>query len=717
MEGENTYLKDKYRQIFRNLTYPMRLKNFNPEKFIKFAKSIGAEVVVVDVRTQSYSLHETKVFVKDPVLGDRDLVRECVDICRNLGLKFVGYVAPLAFEIWWKKHPEWQQRRADGTKVETAHWKTWGCWNTGFGEFICRELKEITENYRPDGFYIDGLLIGDKGCYCEACRKKFKKEMGYDIPEKPDWNNKKWYEYMRWKYRQVEYFAEMISDAIHSIDPKIEIIYNCPYAWFSTWFGQSYLPAKYLDRVGTETYLPSSIRYSSQKNWSLITFTSYSVYVTRMLQEGKRSHCYTYIVPGSLEAEVITEINTILASGGVPCIQGCDVSIRRIMEEIKKTEPYLYESEQERCIGIVYSDITRDSYYKDIPTDDFISAYHKENYNPFFTQMHGLFKFFVEAHLPFQFIGDGQIEKGDLDGFKLLILPNVAALNEKGWENIKKYVEKGGKILATYKTGLFGIYGKSIGKELLWHNAGLFFRKQIKTEKPYLVDKKGNLQVNIPPEYNQYLLLTEEDIDNFNLDFSLLEDGGGWIEYEIPGYLDKNLHIPAEALEVNYSEEWEVILPFGYKEHPESKMEETVGIGKRKWGKGEIYYLNFDVGEVLHKGIPNLKKLLYSLIFKIASPLPVEVKAPASVFFSLWKQKKENRYVVHLVNELSPQGRPASKEEMRTEIIPVNLEILVNIPKVREIKKVLGEGDFIVNNGREVIINGLKERVVFTIKV
>lgn len=700
---ENTYLKDKYRQIFRNLTYPERVKNIKADEFVKFSKEIGAEVVFVDVRTQCYSLHETQVYVKDPVLGKRDLVKEVVDACRKYGLKFAGYVAPLSFEAWWRKYPQWQQRKANGKKVSTGHWKTWGCWNTGFGNFICSELKEIAEKYRPDGFYIDGLIIEASGCYCKACREKFKKETGFNIPEKENWNEKIWYEFIRWRYRQVEYFAKIISEAIHSVDPKIEIIFNCPHAWCGWYSGQSYLPSKYLDRVGTETYMPVALMYPSQKFWSLTTHVVYRVYVTRMLQKGKKSHSYTYLTPDVPESEAMTEINTILASGGIPCIQRCPPYFKKIMDEIKKTEPYLVDSQEEKFIGLVYSDITRDSYYK-------------KNCEKFFSQIHGFFRFLIEKHLPFQLLGDNQIEGNDLEDYKLLILPNVASLDENAWENIKRYVEKGGKIIATYKTGLFDIYGRRKSKEVLWKNSGLNFLKEIITEKPYWIDKNGRPQRKIPPEYNQYLILKEKDIKEFNLDFSSQTDGGGWAEYEIPGYLNKNLNIPCEAIDVNYDENWKIVLPFGYGEKPESQMKKTLGIGKRNFGKGEIYYLNFDAGELLNKDILNIRNLFYSLILKTVKKLPVFVQGPECVFFSLWKQEKEKRYVVHLVNELSPEGRPAGREKMRTEIIPVNLKVTVNIPGSVEVKKVIGKGSFIVKD-KEVIIKGMKERVVFTIEI
>ena len=116
-----TYLQDEYRQLFRNLTYPERTANIRPFEMAKAAKEAGASVLAVDVRTQCYSLHETGVYVKDPWLGGRDLTQECVDACRQYGLKFIGYVAPESYEPWYERYPQWQQRKSDG-KLTGMDW-------------------------------------------------------------------------------------------------------------------------------------------------------------------------------------------------------------------------------------------------------------------------------------------------------------------------------------------------------------------------------------------------------------------------------------------------------------------------------------------------------------------------------------------------------------------------------------------------------------------
>ena len=49
---------------------------------------------------------------------------------------------------------------------------------------------------------------------------------------------------------------------------------------------------------------------------------------------------------------------------------------------------------------------------------------------------------------------------GHIDHFKLLILPNIAALSESQCQQIKDYVDRGGSIMATFETSLYNEKGE-----------------------------------------------------------------------------------------------------------------------------------------------------------------------------------------------------------------------------------------------------------------
>src|SRR5260370_23975718 len=54
---------------------------------------------------------------------------------------------------------------------------------------------------------------------------------------------------------------------------------------------------------------------------------------------------------------------------------------------------------------------------------------------------------------------DRLLDAAHVDKFKLLTLPNIAALSEAQCEQLRQYVSRGGSLLATYETSLYDEWG------------------------------------------------------------------------------------------------------------------------------------------------------------------------------------------------------------------------------------------------------------------
>lgn len=72
-------------------------------------------------------------------------------------------------------------------------------------------------------------------------------------------------------------------------------------------------------------------------------------------------------------------------------------------------------------------------------------------------------------------ISDSDIERGELSGIKLIILPNVAAMSEKEVQNIRAFVRRGGSIIATFGTSWLDEHGRiwDGGRFALWQLWGI----------------------------------------------------------------------------------------------------------------------------------------------------------------------------------------------------------------------------------------------------
>jgi len=141
----------------------------------------------------------------------------------------------------------------------------------------------------------------------------------------------------------------------------------------------------------------------------------------------------------------------------------------------------------------------------------------------------------------------------------------------------------------------------------------------------------------------------------------------------------------------------------------------------RRFGKGKIVYVNFQIGQqVLRAGTawgallahPWWRHFLKHLVQTASGPLPVIVEAPICLKAALWKQPAKGRYVLHLVNELSGVG---VQNIQREDVIPVSAKVTITLPGVTKIKVVIGgKGAKVSRKGKAFVVAlpAIQERAV-----
>jgi hypothetical protein len=71
----------------------------------------------------------------------------------------------------------------------------------------------------------------------------------------------------------------------------------------------------------------------------------------------------------------------------------------------------------------------------------------------------GFYQALIEARVPFEMVHDRLLDADHLAAFKLLILPNIAAMSDAQCRQIQQFVERGGSLIATYETSLYNEWG------------------------------------------------------------------------------------------------------------------------------------------------------------------------------------------------------------------------------------------------------------------
>ena len=117
-----------------------------------------------------------------------------------------------------------------------------------------------------------------------------------------------------------------------------------------------------------------------------------------------------------------------------------------VMRWCKDNETYLVNRQPVASVGVVWSQRNTDFYGRNDPAER-VDA-------PYTGFMHAL----VRSRIPYLPIHADDIETAD-GSLKLLILPNVAALSDAQCASIRRFVERGGSLLATGSTSLYNEWG------------------------------------------------------------------------------------------------------------------------------------------------------------------------------------------------------------------------------------------------------------------
>ena len=677
-QDRSTYLDNEFRQVFRNLDCVERIRKINVDEWIKYCKASGAGVVIMDAKVH-YALYKTKLMPRDPVLGKRDLMAEIAAAAKKHEIKWGAYFQPCHTNSLVHDHPDWQQIMANGSpEASKIGQPTVLCYNSPYRQLYLGMLHEVAENYRPHCFFIDGIIFYYTSCFCVHCLARYQREAGKPMPRKPDWKSRDWYDYLDWRYGQVAEISRDIHKAIHSVDPKIGIIWNCmPLAWYAA---QSPIQAQYLDFPCAEQN-PGAFM-GLRHNFSFVDELAFAHTVNRALTSGRQTNWYLWLTPQIELAEIESSVDVSLAYGAQVCTQEHCRHLPKICRRIRQVEPYLKDAVSAADVAFHYSTLAHNAYYQPGAGED----------KSFFNEIRGLFRGLLHNQILADGLQDDSIETQDLSGFRAVILPNSVCLRPGAVANLSGYLENGGTVIATLETGRRDKYGNSVGNELLWQGSGLRFVDDIETPRPWYVRETTTgieLEDEMPSVPDQYIAFPGNPREWIGEDIRLGRRPDG-VEFREMLQMEgiASCHLPTKAVEIRGDKSWKNILMMRFRRNKTKGWEECPAVLCKQVGKGRIWYCNFQLGTLMTEHEHRWWRFfIKKLVDTAAGGSAVQIKAPACVKAFLWRQPQKSRYVLHLVNELSSVGIRRIQME---DHVPVPCQVNVTLPGIKRVRQVVG---------------------------
>ncbi len=607
---------------------------------------------------------------RTPWMKDTDPFGDLVAGCRGLGMVVLARTDPhAAHQDVFEAHPDWIAVDPEGRR--RRHWASPDLWVTcALGpynfEFMTLVTKEIVSRYQVDGIFSN-RWSGSGMCYCEHCRQNFKDASGLELPRTNDPQDARRRAYIVWRQQRLFELWRLWDGEIRKINPESRFIANTGGGALSDLDMKTIgelAPTLIADRQARRGLAPP---WTNGKNAKEYRAALGRKAVVGLFSVGLEEP-YRWKDSVQSAAEIRIWATDGIANGLRPWFTKFSGTLydRRwlqVVEEIyrwhHKYERYLRNEEPLARVALVYSQQTAAFYGGP-------RAVQKVEDHTL-----GFYQALIEARIPFEMVHDRLLDSTHVDRFKVLVLPNIAALSTAQCEQLKAYVSRGGSLVATFETSLYNEWGERRADFGLGELFGARYGGGI----------QGPLQ-------NSYLRVEKDPATHQR---HPLVEGIGDTERIINGVY----RVEAEGLEQMPQPPLTLIpsypdLPMEevYPRQPRTDIPEVF---LREFGKSRVVYFPWDIDRTFWEVLcVDHGLLLRNAVHWAANePSPLTVTGTGLLDVALWRQASS--LAVHMVNLTNPMSM---KGPFR-EFVPIGEQkVKVCLPegkKARKVQLLVGE--------------------------
>jgi Hypothetical glycosyl hydrolase 6/Beta-galactosidase trimerisation domain len=597
--------------------------------------------------------------------GHEDFWHVMLEGCRKQNMVVLGRTDPHAtYDDVKEVHPDWISVGPDGKMRLYPDYP--GMWFTcTLGpynlDFMTEVIQEIVELYDVDGIFAN-IWNGNAMCYCEHCRQGFRTAFNQDIPHDRDPRNPVYRNYLMWEQaRRFEIWAKW-DGVIRKVRPNARYIANsgggATNALNMKKVGEL-APTLFADRQGRDHVMApwANGKYGKEYRSTLGNKAIVGIFNVGIVSP------YRWLNSTKSAAETRLWVQDGMANGLRPWFnmfsgQLRDTRGQKVIEDLyiwhHKNERYFRNTAPLARVGLVYSQQTAEFYPE-------AADMHRLVEDP---QL-GMYQALIEARIPFEMVHELNLDAVDLNRFKTLILPNIAALSDQQCQQLRDFVQKGGSLVATYETSLCDEQGNPRKDFGLTDLFGASFVSRVNGKTPlqntYLYPEKTS------PFYGPLLK---------NITDAETVIGGTWqlnVKAHSEAVKQPLYRIPAVANLPMQKTFWTV----DKTDAPDVFMNQV--------GEGRVVYFPWDIDRVYWEvmAYDHALLLVNSIEWATNEPHPLRVKGQGMFDSTLWLQK--DSMTVHLVNLTNPM---AMRPQMHELIASPPQTVEVEIPEGKRVAKV-----------------------------
>lgn len=380
-----------------------------------------------------WAYHPTKANEMHPELSF-DLLGAQIEAAHEIGVKTPVYLSAGLDEKGAVAHPEWRRYRKEDIERGYVDFSRVGwhgvCLNSPYLDVLLAQIKEVCENYDADGIFLDIVSVGGCECYCDHCKKSMA-EKGLD-PNNPE-------DMLAHAEAVYANYTKRVRETIDSVKPGLPVFHNgghIRHGRRDLAFANTHLELESLPTGGWGyDHFPLSAAYARTLGMEFLGMTG--KFHRTWGEFGGYKH------PNALKYEV-----ALSCANGAKCSIGDQLHPTGFMDNatytligeayktVEEREPWLVGAENQVDIAVLSCEAVANYFGKPVDRVPEGNA--------------GCVRVLLESHLLFNVVDTD----ADLRGYKLLILPDECTLDEALAEKINAFIRNGGKVMASYKSGM-----------------------------------------------------------------------------------------------------------------------------------------------------------------------------------------------------------------------------------------------------------------------
>ena len=384
-------------------------------------------------------------------------LRETVSDMHKRGLAVMSWYAVILSKSSWEKHPEWRQKYLSDP-IPGDQQPMWCCINTGYGDSLIKFCNEAIDKFGLDGIWFDGSAFTQiwyqplpYSCTCASCTRLFKKQTGYDLPTKANWDDPSFRRWVAWRYDTFSSFIGRLASGIRKQHPHAAVAINHYHRPMIPWQGAIPLNPYNADII-------SSSEAKGEEDADL---------VMRLCRAYGRTQAETWtsigLGPGPENSpekdNLIHHGLTCVTAGGHPAFggdpwsKGVPETLKDIAGFLDKLNPYVSQD------SVPYA-----AMHISQQTETFYLSRERKGMSweakPFWKSITGWTQGLMQSHVAPDHIYDKQFTTKNLKRYKVLLMPMSIALSAAQCASVLRYAKAGGTVIIGPWSGIAGEWGE-----------------------------------------------------------------------------------------------------------------------------------------------------------------------------------------------------------------------------------------------------------------